>query len=189
VDRSRKNAAVPLRAGVPKYLLALTCCSMDDIRIGPEEITPTLVGEVLTLQRAAYVTEAQLYADAFLPPLLQTFEEIQEEMHTGPSLMARVGERLIGSVRARQDGRLLRIGKLVVAPDLQGRGIGTRLLAGIEELAPEQTSHFLLFTGTLSTANLRLYNRAGYVETCSEQLPEGAVVVRLEKPVRSGNDG
>ncbi|MDQ1295009.1 MAG: hypothetical protein QG608_2894 [Actinomycetota bacterium] len=161
---------------------------MDDIRIGPEEITPALVGEVLTLQRAAYVTEAQLYADAFLPPLLQTFEEIREELSAGPSLMARAGERLIGSVRARQDGHLLRIGKLVVAPDRQGRGVGTRLLAGIEDLAPEQTRCFLLFTGTLSMANQRLYRRAGYVETCSEQLPGGVVLVHWEKPVRSGDE-
>jgi len=160
---------------------------MDDVRIGPEEPTPALAGEVLTLQRAAYVTEAQLYADAFLPPLLQTVEDIHAELAAGPSLMARRGQRLVGSVRARQDGHLLRIGKLVVVPDLQGQGIGTRLLAGIEALAPEGVTCFSLFTGRLSAANLRLYRRAGYVETCAEELPGGATVVRLEKSVRAGD--
>ena len=34
----------------------------------------TDAGELLTLQRAAYVTTAQLYRDPFLPPLLETLQ-------------------------------------------------------------------------------------------------------------------
>ena len=37
-------------------------------------MTTADAGEVLTLQRAAYVSEAQLYNDAFLPALTQTFD-------------------------------------------------------------------------------------------------------------------
>jgi hypothetical protein len=41
-----------------------------------EELTPGDAGEVLTLQRAAYVGEAMLY-DQFLPPLFETLDEFR----------------------------------------------------------------------------------------------------------------
>ena len=41
-----------------------------------EELTPRDAGEILTLQRAAYVGEAMLY-DQFLPPLSETLDEIR----------------------------------------------------------------------------------------------------------------
>ena len=39
-------------------------------------------GEILTLQRAAYQSEALLYGDPELPPLLQTIDELREELAT-----------------------------------------------------------------------------------------------------------
>ena len=37
-------------------------------------------GEILTLQRAAYVTEAQVYGDPMLPPVIQTLDQLRAEM-------------------------------------------------------------------------------------------------------------
>lgn len=37
-------------------------------------------GEVLTLQRAAYITEAQAHADLDLPPLRQSLAELSAEL-------------------------------------------------------------------------------------------------------------
>jgi hypothetical protein len=45
------------------------------------------LGEVLTVQRAAYVTEAQLYGDPHLPPLAQTLEKLREEVQPGLTLV------------------------------------------------------------------------------------------------------
>ncbi len=42
---------------------------------------------------------------------------------------------------------------------------------------------YALFTGHLSAANLRLYERLGYVEVRREQLHPGVLLVHLEKPV------
>lgn len=58
---------------------------------------------------------------------------------------------------------MLEIGRLVVAPDQQGRGLGTRLLAAAEALASPGVTVYALFTGQHSTANVRLYERCGYV--------------------------
>ena len=41
-------------------------------------------GELLTLQRAAYVTEAQTHDDPGLPPLRQTLEELRSELGSAP---------------------------------------------------------------------------------------------------------
>ncbi len=127
-------------------------------------------GEVLTLQRAAYVTEAQLYDDVRLPPLTQTLAEVLADL-TDPAVTAlgiRDGGRLVAAVRLRDLGAgRLALGRLTVAPDRQGHGLGTRLLRAAETAVPG-TTVIDLFTGHRSAANLGLYRREGYVETHRE---------------------
>lgn len=140
-------------------------------------------GEILTVQRAAYVTEAQLHDTPWLPPLVQTLDELVAELATVTVCLKAVqGHRLVGTVRARVDGPVLRIGRLAVVPDLQGQGIGTHLLTAVQDLAEPQITTFALFTGSLSEANLRLYRRLGYVETHREQTDTHGGLVHLERP-------
>lgn len=136
-------------------------------------------GELLTLQRAAYVTEAQLYGDVWLPALVQTIPELLAELTAASCLGAWLGSRLVGAVRVCEDDGVLHIGRLVVAPDLQGQGIGSRLLAAVE--ATTRLPRATLFTGARSTANLRLYARCGYVESSREELRPGVELVHLVK--------
>ena len=138
-------------------------------------------GELLTLQRAAYVSEAQLYGDPKLAPLTQTLEELRAELAAGPALVALDGARIIGSARARIADRTLHIGRIIVAPDRQGRGVGTRLLTEIERLGVGAVDRFALFTGHLSLANIRLYERLGYREVRREPAGPGLVLVHLAK--------
>ncbi|MBT8224139.1 MAG: GNAT family N-acetyltransferase [Dactylosporangium sp.] len=121
-------------------------------------------GELLTLQRAAYVTEAQRYHDPNLPPLLQTLDELVAELRLPAvtALGARHGHRLVGAVRLRADGPVVHLGRLVVAPDRQGLGIGSVLLAECERAIAPETTEIQLFTGGRSDANIRLYERLGY---------------------------
>lgn len=85
-------------------------------------------------------------------------------------------------MRTRERDGVLHVGRLVVAPDLQGHGIGTRLLLAAEQATalPRAT----LFTGARSTANLRLYRRHGYVESHREQVHPGLKLVHLVKELR-----
>ena len=80
-------------------------------------LTPDDCGEVLTLQRAPYVTEAQVYGDPWLPALVQTAEELRAELATGRALGVRIAGRLVGAVRTREDGHLLHVNRLTVTPD------------------------------------------------------------------------
>lgn len=139
-------------------------------------------GEILTLQRAAYVTEAQLYDDVRLPALTQSLDDLRAELADGLGLMAALPSgRLVGAVRAHPRDGVLHVGRLTVAPDLQGRGIGSALLKAVEAVAPAGTQRFALFTGHRSSANLRLYERHGYMEVAREVLHPGVTLVHLQK--------
>jgi len=139
-------------------------------------------GEVLTLQRAAYVTEAQLYDDLRLPPLVQSLDELRAELAGSRGLGLRLGSRLVGAVRTREDGGRLHVNRLTVAPDLQGRGLGSRLLAAAE--TDTDATEATLFTGHLSVANIRLYERSGYVEERRDVVHPGLTLVHLTKQLR-----
>ena len=155
---------------------------MSDIEIRP--ITPNDAGEVLTLQRAAFVQEAQIYGSTDMPPLTQTLEELEAELVENLGRVAVDGHRIVGALRARLDGERLLIGRIAIAPDQQGRGIGSQLLAAAEQAGKDAGAREAeLFTGSLSEANLRLYEREGYTE--SERIPQdgGTEQVFLRKPL------
>jgi len=143
---------------------------VSDVTIRP--ITPEDAGEVMTLQRAAFVQEAQIYGSVDMPALSQTLEAVVAELAGNDGCVAHIGPRMVGAVRARRDGALLLIGRIAIAPDMQGEGIGSQLLAAVEERGRQQgCTEAELFTGSLSEANLRLYDREGYTET--QRVPSG----------------
>ena len=66
------------------------------------------------------------------------------------------------AARARVEGDAWDVGRLMVAPDLQGQGLGRLMLAAVEAAAPDDATTYSLFTGAGSTGNHRFYKRAGY---------------------------
>jgi ribosomal protein S18 acetylase RimI-like enzyme len=116
---------------------------------------------VLELQRLAFYGEAEIYGDFSIPPLIQTLEEIKGEFSTKTVLKAVLDGRLIGSVRAWEQGDACYIERLIVHPDLQGQGIGTKLMVQIEDFFPD-ARRFELFTGHRSERNIHLYKKLGY---------------------------
>ncbi|MET8868547.1 GNAT family N-acetyltransferase [Nonomuraea sp. NPDC004580] len=143
-----------------------------------ERAVPDDAGEVLTLQRAAYLSEAQLYGDPYIPPLVESLEQMRKVIEGALVLKAVESGRVVGAVRGRLSGATCLVGRLVVAPDLQGRGIGTALLRALHEQMPEAKA-FDLFTGHLSEGNLRLYRRLGYRETHRERMDDHLTLIHL----------
>ena len=138
---------------------------------------------ILNLQVLAYQQEAAIYNNYAIPPLVQSLQNLKEEFQTQMFLVARWNGEIIGSVRALcRDGRC-HIGRLIVHPSQQRRGLGSRLLAAIEAAFPEALC-YELFTGHQSEGNLRLYKRLGYLEFKREQAAPGLQIVFLEKPNR-----
>ena len=121
-------------------------------------------GELLTLRRAAFVSEAQLYDDPHIPPLTQTLDELVEDLADANviTLGAWIGHRLVGSIRVLLEGKKATLGRLAVAPDLQGMGIGTELLLAVVPHLAEGIEEVWVFTGRDSVQNLALYAKHGY---------------------------
>ena len=137
-------------------------------------------GEILELQKFAYQSEARIYNDYSIPPLLQTAEEIEAEFQSHLFLEALVDKRIVGSVRACLDHGTCKIGKLIVHPDFQNRGIGTKLMAEIERRFIK-AERFELFTGHRSERNLHLYRKLGYRIFKREKISDLLTLVYLEK--------
>ena len=134
----------------------------DELEIRP--VCDEDAGELLTLRRAAFVTEAQLIGDPNIPPLVQTLDELRDDLARDDvvTLGAWAGHRLVASIRVLVEGTKATLGRFAVAPDLQGRGIGTRLLNEIVGHLPEGTQEVWIFTSRDSVQNIAMYTKRGY---------------------------
>lgn len=136
--------------------------------------------EILALQKLAYQDEAAIYDDYHIPPLTQTLAEMQADLQNQVVLKAIVAGGIVGSVRAHMQHETCLIGRLIVHPAMQGRGIGTRLLQAIEAHFA-QAARYELFTGHRSERNLHLYARLGYRPCRHTRLNERLTLIFLEK--------
>lgn len=155
-----------------------------DLRVGP--VGAQDAGELFTVQRAAYVSEAQRYGTVHIPPVAETLAEVEKQI-ADPNVLvhaAWLGHRLVGSVRGRLAPPLMEIARFAVAPDMQGRGVGRALLAGIEAATPAEIETLWLVTGSLSADNIRFYVRSGYRRTGTLTDAVGVEIVRFEKASR-----
>jgi len=136
---------------------------------------------ILQLQRLAYQSEARTYSDWSLPPLVETLNQLQREFDVSTVLKAVLDDVLVGAVRAQwaAHGRCS-VGRLIVRPDLQSRGIGRALMRRIEAEFPA-AEWFELFTGSRSLRNLRLYETLGYRRFRSKTVSNQLTLVWMEK--------
>lgn len=135
---------------------------------------------ILQLQYKAYESEARLLNNWNIPPLKQTLSEVEAEFDKGIILKA-VDDAgtIIGSVRAWEKDGTVYVGKLMVTPEHQGKGIGTKLLLAVEDVFPGK--RYELFTSTQSERNIVLYQRCGYRIFTEKQVSEALRFVYLEK--------
>lgn len=158
-------------------------------RFAPEEVVirrAVAADAVATheLQQLAYRSEAELYGDWSISPLVEPLESTVKAVAEQNVLKATHGGRIVGSVRGRQVGEDCFVGRLIVHPELQGRGIGSCLMAALEDAMP-RARRFELFTGERSERNIGLYKKLGYAELRRAPLTDKVVLVYLEK-VRTG---
>ncbi len=138
--------------------------------------------EILGLQKLAYASEAEIYDDYSIQPLNQTLEQIQSEFANQTVLKAYIDVKIVGSVRGFMREGTCHIGKLIVHPDFQNLGIGTRLLEEIEKCY-KRAERYELFTGHRSIRNLYLYRKLGYKPFASEVVTDNLTSIFLEKPI------
>ena len=136
--------------------------------------------KILDLQYLAYQSEARLFDNQDILPLKQTLTDVENGYQKGIILKALDEDKtIIGSVRAFCDNGTVYIGKLMVHPKMQKKGIGTKLLLEIENEYPNQ--RYELFTSTRSEKNIALYQKLGYKIFDEEQVTEELRFVYMEK--------
>lgn len=155
---------------------ALTPGGVDDRWGGAliAKATPADVGDLLTCTHACWLREGILNDTLTIPAQHETVESLTASLHEWDTYVLRHDGRFIGSVRGKLVDDTWHIGRLMVVPDLHGRGLGRALLEFIQEVAPSDATRFELFTGTGSEHNLKLYKKAGFRGVVQ---PNGATVV------------
>jgi len=142
--------------------------------------------DILALQKLAYISEAEIYDDFTIPPLVQTLEEIRGDFEKQVLLKAIIDGRIIGSVRAFSEKETCYIDRLIVHPDSQNQGIGTTLMTEIENIF-RPSNRFELFTGHKSEKNLHLYQKLGYKIFKTQKVNDKLNLVYLEKTTNKLN--
>ena len=138
--------------------------------------------EILNLQKIAFQVQAKIYNDYTIPPLIETFEEIKNNFTQQTFLKALIDGKIVGSVRGYKEGNTCHIGRLIVHPDFQNQGIGTKLMNEIE-LYFKDIKKFELFTGHKSKKNIYLYKKLGYKEFKTEPIHENLTHIYFKKNV------
>lgn len=152
--------------------------NLKDGRIQIELADEEDLAEILHIQKLAYASEAALYKEN-IPPMTETMDDMREDFKKYKYLKAELDGVVIGAVRGKvQDGTCY-IGRLIVHPDYQKHGIGTSLIRKIESVLPE--SRYELFTGHLSTRNIALYEKNGYVQYQAIRVSDHLTHVYMEK--------
>jgi phage replication-related protein YjqB (UPF0714/DUF867 family)/GNAT superfamily N-acetyltransferase len=136
--------------------------------------------EILALQKLAYKSEAEIYNDFKIPPMVQTLESIEKDFENQFFIKALMDGKIIGSVRAYEKDGTCYIGRLIVHPDFQNQGIGTKLMNEIEKIF-NTCQRFELFTGDRSERNLYLYQKLGYKIIKKAKITDLTTIVCLEK--------
>lgn len=134
----------------------------------------TDAAEILALQKLAYITEAKIYENYGIQPLKETLEDVEKAFNSHMFLKYVEDGKVIGSVKAIQKDGTRYIGKLMVHPSYQNKGIGKQLMSEIEKQFPNV--RFELFTGGKSIRNISFYEKLGFKRfKCEKSLIEETV--------------
>ncbi len=139
-------------------------------------------GELFTLTRACWLQEQRTNPGVVFPALEESLAEAVRGIEEYTTFIARAGGRLVGSSRGRLGREVWDIGRVMVAPDLQGHGLGRHLLTLIEDAAPAEATSYQLVVGGHSTDNIRMYKKAGY--RLRGPAPGRPGTVAMTKPMR-----
>ena len=126
--------------------------------------------------------QAKIYNDYTIPPLIETLEEIKNNFTKQTFLKVLMDDKIIGAIRGYKEGDTCHIGRLIVHPDFQNQGIGTKLMTEIEHYFKD-IKRFELFTGHKSEKNIHIYKKLGYKEFKIEPINERLKHIYFEKNI------
>ncbi len=164
----RENEPDPVMAGggLPADGVSVTNAAVGDAE------------EILALQKLAFRSEAEYYNDFTLPPMLQSLEDMREDFTRQIVVKAVQDGRIIGSARGYVKDGTGHVNRVIVHPDMQGRGIGALVMNAMEARLSGAV-RFELFTGLKRSRTVRFYERLGY--SIFKTVPGRIELVYMEK--------
>ncbi|GHO62458.1 hypothetical protein KSC_013500 [Ktedonobacter sp. SOSP1-52] len=141
----------------------------------------TQAQELLEMQRAAYLIEAELIGSFAIPALQEDLETLQnsDEIFYGYW----IDDRLAGAISYKKEGGLLDIYRLVVHPSYFRRGIGKALVSFVEGVE-EGRERIIVSTGARNLPAKRLYEGLGFSEIGEREVIPGLWITLFEKVER-----
>lgn len=135
---------------------------------------------ILELQKLCYQENAERYNDFKISPLVQTIDDLKEEFKHCIILKAEDDLKIIGSIRAFEKNGTCYIGRIIVHPNCQNKGIGKKLMVEIENIF-QKCLRFELFTGFKDRKNIYFYQKLGYRIFKTEKVTDNFDFIYLEK--------
>ena len=136
------------------------------------------------IQMRAFAEEGRLSDNVQIPPLSEEVAAIELHIRSQTVLVARDGERIVGSARGIVEGSTCTIRGVSVEPRHQGQGIGASLLRGVEQAHPT-VERFVLTTNTLVPGNVSFYERHGYQVTELTSYSDKIVLAQMVKTAKA----
>lgn len=160
--------------------------TFDELIVTPASIGPDELRQLVALVNAAFRRHAWLF------PVARTSDATFGDEVAGKELLllraAGGPPRAMSAFEAVGDA--LRFGMAVVAPELQGGGLGRRLVAALERRARALGLRAVELETVREIGNEDYYRRLGYVRCAAEARPAGVwgalrpfTLVRMRKPL------
>ena len=141
--------------------------------------------EILALQRLAFVAEAEIYNDFSIAPLVQTLEELKRDFSAHIFIKKVINGKIVGSAKGCVKDDTCHVGRLIVHPQFQNRGIGSGLMREMENIFESKCTRFEIFTAHKSEKNLYLYAKLGFEAFHTKTITPDLRLVFMEKHVVS----
>ncbi|WP_201373206.1 GNAT family N-acetyltransferase [Ktedonobacter robiniae] len=134
--------------------------------------------ELLEMQRAAYLVEAELIGSFAIPALQEDLETLQnsDEIFYGYW----IDHRLAGAISYKKEGGLLDIYRLMVHPRYFRRGIGKALVSFVEGVE-EGIERIIVSTGARNLPAKKLYEGLGFRDIGEREVIAGLWITHFEK--------
>lgn len=134
--------------------------------------------EVLDLQRRSYKIEADLIGTDEIPPLKETFEQLQNCGET--FIGCYIEGRLAGAVSFKKEGEVIDIHRMMIHPDFFRRGIANKLISELEQIG---YSEMTVSTGAANTPAVKLYEKLGFDRQNNSVVGNGLVLAHFKKVI------
>lgn len=146
--------------------------------VGLDLSDDALAAELVRVQRAAYLAEAELIGHRGIPALAEGVADLRASGETLLGILR--GRRLAAAIGFTLSEGVLDIHRLVVDPPCARRGLGRALVRAAEAAAPA-ARRAVVSTGAANAPALALYAAEGYRRVGSRDALPGLTIALLEK--------